>query len=51
MAPSAITTGQLMPGTSQRTATATASTVVPTPATTIPATGFQLRRRSRKEVS
>jgi hypothetical protein len=40
-----------MSGTSQRTAKATASTVVPTAATTSPATGRQFARRSRNEVS
>ena len=51
MAPSAIATGHGMPGTSQCATSATAITVVPTAAMTRPATGFQLARRSRSEVS
>ena len=51
MAPSAIATGHGIPGTSQRATSATAITVVPTAAITRPATGRQLRRRSRSEVS
>jgi len=48
---SAIATGHGISGTSQRAASATASTVVPTAATTSPAIGRQFARRSRNEVS
>lgn len=51
MAPSAIATGHDMSGISQRAASATTSTVVPTAATTSPAIGRQFIRRSRNEVS
>ena len=51
IAPSAIATGQDMPGTSQRATSATAITVVPTAAITSPAIGRQWVRRSRSEVS